>query len=168
MGYCEQDLASLLENMPTPFSEAQVRGGGGERLHGPSFSTFAPNRARPDRPALRAGQVHRAAGAPGPPVPAPELHHPQVGGSRGISAGSWHGGRVTGRTDSGSQCVTAPCQESSRGRHSLGAGGSHCSCGNPGPDSACLLVGAGAECSRGSEKSCSGGPAWGLRRSRRG
>ncbi|XP_062032410.1 cyclin-dependent kinase 10 isoform X2 [Lepus europaeus] len=24
MGYCEQDLASLLENMPTPFSEAQV------------------------------------------------------------------------------------------------------------------------------------------------
>lgn len=29
MGYCEQDLASLLENMPTPFSEAQVRGGGG-------------------------------------------------------------------------------------------------------------------------------------------
>lgn len=26
MGYCEQDLASLLENMPTPFSEAQVRG----------------------------------------------------------------------------------------------------------------------------------------------
>lgn len=25
MGYCEQDLASLLENMPTPFSEAQVR-----------------------------------------------------------------------------------------------------------------------------------------------
>lgn len=26
MGYCEQDLASLLENMPTPFSEAQVCG----------------------------------------------------------------------------------------------------------------------------------------------
>ncbi|XP_036159261.1 cyclin-dependent kinase 10 isoform X2 [Myotis myotis] len=25
MGYCEQDLASLLENMPTPFSEAQVK-----------------------------------------------------------------------------------------------------------------------------------------------
>lgn len=24
MGYCEQDLASLLENMQTPFSEAQV------------------------------------------------------------------------------------------------------------------------------------------------
>lgn len=24
MGYCEQDLASLLENMPAPFSEAQV------------------------------------------------------------------------------------------------------------------------------------------------
>lgn len=33
MGYCEQDLASLLENMPTPFSEAQVRGQGTE---GPS------------------------------------------------------------------------------------------------------------------------------------
>ena len=28
MGYCEQDLASLLENMPTPFSEAQVGGVG--------------------------------------------------------------------------------------------------------------------------------------------
>lgn len=28
MGYCEQDLASLLENMPTPFSEAQVCQGG--------------------------------------------------------------------------------------------------------------------------------------------
>lgn len=28
MGYCEQDLASLLENMPTPFSEAQVGGRG--------------------------------------------------------------------------------------------------------------------------------------------
>lgn len=26
MGYCEQDLASLLENMQTPFSEAQVWG----------------------------------------------------------------------------------------------------------------------------------------------
>ncbi|XP_032984868.1 cyclin-dependent kinase 10 isoform X2 [Rhinolophus ferrumequinum] len=25
MGYCEQDLASLLENMPAPFSEAQVK-----------------------------------------------------------------------------------------------------------------------------------------------
>lgn len=25
MSYCEQDLASLLENMQTPFSEAQVR-----------------------------------------------------------------------------------------------------------------------------------------------
>ena len=25
MGYCEQDLASLLETMPTPFSEAQVK-----------------------------------------------------------------------------------------------------------------------------------------------
>uniref|UniRef100_A0A8C6QMW8 Protein kinase domain-containing protein n=1 Tax=Nannospalax galili TaxID=1026970 RepID=A0A8C6QMW8_NANGA len=25
MGYCEQDLASLLENMPTPFSEARVK-----------------------------------------------------------------------------------------------------------------------------------------------
>ncbi|CAM4544837.1 unnamed protein product [Lepidochelys kempii] len=25
MGYCEQDLASLLENMQTPFSEAQVK-----------------------------------------------------------------------------------------------------------------------------------------------
>ncbi|XP_012891111.1 PREDICTED: cyclin-dependent kinase 10 [Dipodomys ordii] len=25
MGYCEQDLASLLENMPTPFSESQVK-----------------------------------------------------------------------------------------------------------------------------------------------
>lgn len=25
MGYCEQDLASLLENMQAPFSEAQVR-----------------------------------------------------------------------------------------------------------------------------------------------
>ncbi len=24
MSYCEQDLASLLENMQTPFSEAQV------------------------------------------------------------------------------------------------------------------------------------------------
>uniref|UniRef100_A0AAA9SS41 Cyclin dependent kinase 10 n=1 Tax=Bos taurus TaxID=9913 RepID=A0AAA9SS41_BOVIN len=53
MGYCEQDLASLLENMPTPFSEAQ---------------TSWPS----------AGQVHRAAGAPGPPVPAPEFHHPQL------------------------------------------------------------------------------------------
>ncbi|XP_055001019.1 cyclin-dependent kinase 10 isoform X2 [Sorex araneus] len=29
MGYCEQDLASLLENMPTPFSEAQVGGEAG-------------------------------------------------------------------------------------------------------------------------------------------
>jgi hypothetical protein len=28
MGYCEQDLASLLENMPTPFSESQVCSGG--------------------------------------------------------------------------------------------------------------------------------------------
>lgn len=27
MGYCEQDLASLLENMQTPFSEAQVKVG---------------------------------------------------------------------------------------------------------------------------------------------
>ena len=39
MGYCEQDLASLLENMPTPFSEAQVRGrgdwGGGMGFMGP-------------------------------------------------------------------------------------------------------------------------------------
>lgn len=25
MSYCEQDLASLLENMQTPFSEAQVK-----------------------------------------------------------------------------------------------------------------------------------------------
>lgn len=29
MGYCEQDLASLLENMQTPFSEAQVKVGTG-------------------------------------------------------------------------------------------------------------------------------------------
>lgn len=29
MGYCEQDLASLLENMQTPFSEAQVEVGPG-------------------------------------------------------------------------------------------------------------------------------------------
>ena len=25
MGYCEQDLASLIDNMPTPFSESQVK-----------------------------------------------------------------------------------------------------------------------------------------------
>lgn len=35
MGYCEQDLASLLENMPTPFSEAQVRRWGGGAFMGP-------------------------------------------------------------------------------------------------------------------------------------
>lgn len=31
MGYCEQDLASLLENMQTPFSEAQVKVGSGSQ-----------------------------------------------------------------------------------------------------------------------------------------
>lgn len=35
MGYCEQDLASLLENMQTPFSEAQVKAG-------LSFSSVVP------------------------------------------------------------------------------------------------------------------------------
>lgn len=35
MGYCEQDLASLLENMQTPFSEAQVKAG-------LSFSSIVP------------------------------------------------------------------------------------------------------------------------------
>ena len=28
MKYCEQDLASLLDNMPTPFTEAEVKGRG--------------------------------------------------------------------------------------------------------------------------------------------
>lgn len=35
MGYCEQDLASLLENMQTPFSEAQVQVGAGFRSSTP-------------------------------------------------------------------------------------------------------------------------------------
>lgn len=41
MGYCEQDLASLLENMPAPFSEAQVGGWDLGCLHGSLCSTLA-------------------------------------------------------------------------------------------------------------------------------
>lgn len=40
MGYCEQDLASLLENMQTPFSEAQVQAGAG-------FGSSTPERVLP-------------------------------------------------------------------------------------------------------------------------
>uniref|UniRef100_A0A663MTK7 Cyclin dependent kinase 10 n=1 Tax=Athene cunicularia TaxID=194338 RepID=A0A663MTK7_ATHCN len=40
MGYCEQDLASLLENMQTPFSEAQVKAG-------PDFRYVTPVRVLP-------------------------------------------------------------------------------------------------------------------------
>lgn len=43
MGYCEQDLASLLENMQTPFSEAQVQGGAG-------FGSSTPERVLPFLP----------------------------------------------------------------------------------------------------------------------
>lgn len=49
MGYCEQDLASLLENMPTPFSEAQVQSWGPWwELPESSFGTLVPNTGRPN------------------------------------------------------------------------------------------------------------------------
>lgn len=83
MGYCEQDLASLLENMPTPFSEAQVEVGLG--WPGWEASWALVRHIVPKQTSWpSAGRAHRAAGAPGPPVPAPELHHPQVGGACGL------------------------------------------------------------------------------------
>ena len=65
MGYCEQDLASLLENMQTPFSEAQVKAG-------PGFRYITPERVLPPQPkhtGHRCGLpgLQQGWGAPGEP-----------------------------------------------------------------------------------------------------
>lgn len=50
MGYCEQDLASLLENMQVPFSEAQV---------GTGWMAAAPvgGRGKEQQPVLLLGET---------------------------------------------------------------------------------------------------------------
>jgi len=77
MGYCEQDLASLLENMQTPFSEAQVKLGqavGTSSLRGcrrssPNALGTSTDCADPAIPGARAGlqQGWGAWGEPGCP-----------------------------------------------------------------------------------------------------
>lgn len=48
MGYCEQDLASLLENMQAPFSEAQVK-------IRPGFGHITPERVLPNHTGHQGG-----------------------------------------------------------------------------------------------------------------
>lgn len=71
MGYCEQDLASLLENMQTPFSEAQVK-------VGLSFGCVTPQMVSLLQ-TKHSGHQHRI----------PRLCDPWALGRAGVSWDSW-------------------------------------------------------------------------------
>lgn len=90
MSYCEQDLASLLENMQTPFSEAQVRRADDHMiktsLHdlGGSWNLFnSHNLILPwlASSLVYSGEMHNPPAAARAGVSPPQLHHTQVSDS---------------------------------------------------------------------------------------
>ncbi|KAK4814436.1 hypothetical protein QYF61_018534 [Mycteria americana] len=98
MGYCEQDLASLLENMQTPFSEAQVKCIILQVLKGLQYlhenyiihrDLKVSNLLMTDKGCVKIGEPPKTAG-PAPAVPVPEALPPlrDTVGARSLPASS--------------------------------------------------------------------------------